>query len=162
MMRDIYLHPGELLVTAEPCWVRTVLGSCVAVTLFSRRPAFAAICHAVLPSRRYQASSFAGGEAGGVFRFVDGALERMLAEVRAHSFRLEDLETKVFGGSRLAEGRGAGMPAPAQVGELNVAEVFRILSRAQLRVDAEDTGGSQGRKILFNTATGVVLLKRLR
>ena len=29
-----HLKPGELFVTQEPQWISTVLGSCVAVTMF--------------------------------------------------------------------------------------------------------------------------------
>jgi chemotaxis protein CheD len=159
-MRSAYLHAGELIVTAEPQWVSLVLGSCVAVTFFSRRPIFAAICHAVLPSRRFQASSPFAEPEGGAFRFVDGALEKMLSEVRRLS--LPQVETKVFGGARLAMHHGGGAKLAAQVGDLNVAEALRILAEAQIEVKAEDTGGTQGRKILFNTVTGTVLLKRLR
>jgi chemotaxis receptor (MCP) glutamine deamidase CheD len=34
-MGSIYLKPGDLLITRDPCEVTTVLGSCVAIILFN-------------------------------------------------------------------------------------------------------------------------------
>ena len=45
----ITLKPAELFISERPAIVRTVLGSCVAVTMYDRQLGIAAICHALLP-----------------------------------------------------------------------------------------------------------------
>jgi len=44
-----FLKPGELMITEVPTIVTTVLGSCVAITMFSERCSVGGICHAMLP-----------------------------------------------------------------------------------------------------------------
>ncbi len=46
-----YLRPGELHIADHPGIVTTVLGSCVSVTMFSRRREVGAICHGLMPER---------------------------------------------------------------------------------------------------------------
>jgi chemotaxis receptor (MCP) glutamine deamidase CheD len=40
-----FLKPGEIVFSSEPLLVTTLLGACVAVTRFSPRQRFGAICH---------------------------------------------------------------------------------------------------------------------
>ncbi|MGA2108628.1 MAG: hypothetical protein ABSH25_13400 [Syntrophorhabdales bacterium] len=47
----VFLKPGEIYVGEEPAEISTILGSCVSVTMFSKRVRVGAICHALLPSR---------------------------------------------------------------------------------------------------------------
>ena len=48
----IYLHPAQMCFCGRPSRVETVLGSCVAVTMWNARLQIGCICHAVLPLQR--------------------------------------------------------------------------------------------------------------
>ena len=47
------------------------------------------------------------------------------------------------------------------VGDRNMTLAQELLPQHGIRIAASDTGGTRGRKILFNTATGVVLMAKL-
>ena len=46
---EVYLQPGEMFLALEPTIIRTLLGSCVGVSFWSRRMGIGALCHAMLP-----------------------------------------------------------------------------------------------------------------
>lgn len=43
---NAFLKPGEAIVSPNPILVSTVLGSCIAVTMYSPEKRVGAICHA--------------------------------------------------------------------------------------------------------------------
>jgi chemotaxis protein CheD len=49
---------------------------------------------------------------------------------------------------------------PFIIGMKNIEAVKVALAKQKIRLLAEEVGGSNGRKITFNTATGVALVKR--
>ena len=147
----VFLQPGELLVTKEPTVITTVLGSCVSVTMHSPGTGVGGICHALLPKD-------GGGSRSEPFRFVDKAVSYMLAAFRKLGVERKDIEVKLFGGSDVLP-VSSYMPT---VGEQNVEEAFEIIERERLRLLAHDVRGEHGRKILFHTGTGEILLKRVK
>lgn len=48
------------------------------------------------------------------------------------------------------------------VGRKNIETALRILKGKNLELSGSDVGGTMGRKIHFSTATGKVLLRRIR
>lgn len=147
----IYLKPGEVLVTRTPVLVSTVLGSCVAVTMFSPSRGFGAICHAMLPENSGRDSDL---------RYVDTALQHLYRNVVKHGAG-NDLEVKLFGGAQVLN---VGEPAPERqsVGEQNVVQAEAILAVLGLSVIVRDTGGFRGRKLFFCTRSGDIYLRRMR
>lgn len=148
--KSLFLRPGELVFVREPLQVSTVLGSCVAVTMFHARAGLAAICHAVLPS---------GGDPDG-FKYVDVALPHMLEQFQRSQVAQGEIEVKLFGGADMFECIG-DQPRRLSVGQQNIRTVTRLLDDYQLPLVASDVGGCRGRKLIFHSDTGVVLLKRL-
>lgn len=144
----VYLKPGELHFGAAPSVVTTVLGSCVSVTMFERTSGTAAICHALLPE----------GSKDDALRYVDTSILRMLAMFSARGVSPARLEVKLFGGADLLGNGGSRIG----VGRRNVEIARRVLSASGLAVTVADVGGTRGRKLIFYTHTGEVLLKRLR
>ena len=150
-IRSVYLKPGDVLVTCEPVLVSTVLGSCVAVTMFSASRGFAAICHAMLPDNSGRESDL---------RYVDTALQYLYKKVREHDAG-NDLVIKLFGGAQVLNSPEM-VPDRGTVGDQNVARAEAVLASLGLRVSARDTGGMRGRKLFFCTGTGDVFMRRMR
>jgi chemotaxis protein CheD len=156
-VRQVHLNPGELILTAEPLQVITVLGSCVAVTLFAPRTGFAGICHAMLP--RPKGRTRLGPEDPERFRYLSEVIPAMAARFRNAGMRPAEIEVKLFGGGNVIrveealEGKG--------LGHVNVDVARELLDQESLLVRAANVGGTRGRKIIFNTATGEVLHKHL-
>lgn len=155
---QVHLSPGQLLVTREPKVVATVLGSCVTVTMFERRTAFAAICHAMLAAPQPHEPVRPTDPLR--FRYVAVVLPAMIGAFRRAGLRPETIEVKLFGGANvIGESHSTD---PHWIGGGNIATARRLLEGADLVISAENTGGRRGRKILFNTGTGEVLHKYLR
>jgi chemotaxis protein CheD len=152
-----FLKPGDMAIADEPCIIATLLGSCVAVTMTSRRFGVGAVCHALLPSCKEKDRCDSCPER---FRHVDCAIHGMIEAFRERGVPLGSIEAKLFGGSDMfriavkADGRNS-------VGRQNVDRARELLESKGINVVAADVGGVCGRKILFSTETGEVFLRRL-
>lgn len=148
---NVYLKPGEVLVTRTPVLVSTVLGSCVAVTMFSPSRGCGAICHAMLPEN-------AGRESD--CRYVDTALRYIYEKLLEYGVG-NDLVVKLFGGAQVLNSSGVAPPKQT-VGDQNVAMAVAMLASMGLAVTVCDTGGTRGRKLYFCTRSGNVFVRRMR
>ena len=133
----------------------TVLGSCVSVTLFSRRLRIGAICHGALPHcRKVNKCPELCEDA---FKYVDCSVRYMIERMRGFGCADKEIEVKLFGGADTLSSKKENT-----IGSMNVKMALEIISHEHLRVTAADVGDSFGRKIIFLTHTGDVYLKRLK
>ncbi len=88
---NLFLKPGELVIAEQPCVVSTLLGSCVAVTMVSRRIGVGAICHALLPSCKAKDQC----DCPERFRQVDCAIRGMIAEFVRRGVPCSGIEAKI-------------------------------------------------------------------
>jgi chemotaxis protein CheD len=149
-MHNIYLKPGEVLISRTPVLVSTVLGSCIAVTLFSASTGFGAICHAMLPVNTGRAHDL---------RYVDSALLHIYDKIVECGIG-SDLTVKLFGGAQVLD-VGESSSERITIGEQNVVKAEEILNFLGLAVSVRDTGGFLGRKLFFCTRSGDVYLRRM-
>ena len=156
----ITLKPAEMLISERPTIVRTVLGSCVAVTMFNRRLGISAICHALLPERSEESGDDVQ-ETTNPYKYVNSVIPLMVKRLRDYGVQLQELEVKVFGGADTLRSETEGSSLHP-VGKSNINAVFRALKVQNLRLTTSDVGGVFGRKILFYTHSGEVLLKRIK
>jgi chemotaxis protein CheD len=154
----VHLNPGELLVTREPKWVVTLLGSCIAVTMFSPRFRLAAMCHAMLP--RPRSHEFVAKNDPNQFRFLSHALPAMLEHFCHAGIQVEEIEVKMFGGGNVIHFDETATE-DSWIGTANIQTARELLRETPLTLRAENVGGSVGSKILFNTQDGKVLHKHL-
>ena len=145
-----YLLPGELHVSAEPCQIKTILGSCVSICLWDRKLRVGGMNHFLLPQSRDAESAS--------LRFADVATNALLRKLQALGCRPSTLRAKVFGGAAILQNHERYVTT---LGAKNVATAFELLRKAAIPVVAQETGGTQGRKIIFNTDDGVVWSQRV-
>jgi len=150
----VYLHPGELVICRESMKVITVLGSCVSVTLFSRKLGMGAICHGTMP--RCRAIKQCTELCIDAFKFMDCAILHMLKTFREAGVHNRDIEVKVFGGADTLMSKSSNT-----IGSQNIKVTLDMLGREGLSVAAADVGDNFGRKLIFISAKGDVYLKRL-
>ena len=153
-----YLKPGDLMFCRSACEVTTVLGSCVAVTLFSAQMGLGAICHAMLPApQNGDDASLMGGKR---WKFVCYAIEELISCFQQPGLPPSAVEVKIFGGGHLLHGSDVHNGGYT-VGSANVALARTMLAQAGFAIVAGDIGGAFGRKVVFNTKTGSVHVKTL-
>ncbi len=148
--RKVYLFPGRLLVSAEPCVVTTILGSCVAVCLWHPVLRTGGVNHYLLPHHAGSHQSSA--------RFGNLAIERLIAETLALGGQRRDLQAKIFGGAHILE---TAAEQTTHLGERNVRVAREILGREGIEIVAQDVGGQVGRKLIFHTHDGNVWVRKL-
>ena len=150
----VYLQIGEAHLARSPAVLRTVLGSCVGVTLWARRLELGALCHGVLPHCPR------GMQAPEGFRYVDFAIRKLVQELENLGALRSELEVKVFGGADVLPVHRSNS-GKATVGGQNSQSALETLRNENLTLLASDLGGPLGRTIEFNTATGEVRVRRL-
>lgn len=150
----VYLKPGEMYFTEKPALVITVLGSCLSVTMFNRRMGIGAICHGLLP--RCKKVKYCNGNCMEGFRYIDCSIHRMIEKFRRQGVKKGEIEIKIFGGAGMF-----GINNGGNIGKQNIETAIAIFKAKKMKILTSDVGGVQGRKILFFTHIGDVLLKRL-
>lgn len=143
---------GDLIVITEPRILSTVLGSCVAVCVFSTRGTVAAMNHFAMPLHE---DAVADGVS--IFRYGNQSLDEMVRRLRVlNSGHLKDLRAKVLGGAV-----AVGMRHSTRVGLENLALARSFLKEHGIPIVGEHVGGSRGRRVLFYTNTGRVRVREL-
>jgi chemotaxis protein CheD len=167
-IEEIYLLPGQILVSDRPAVVRTILGSCISVTMFSARLEIGSICHALLSDRCGENSCYTGsiyrcpygGFTDESFKYLNCSIRYMLENMAMMGIVREELEVKVFGGADVLDLKREGSNT-LSVGRNNIETAMRILRGERINLKTQDVGGEQGRKIIFFPHTGEVFVKKL-
>lgn len=155
---EIYLQPGESYLARKPTIIRTILGSCVGVSLWSSRLGIGGLCHAQLPrSPKKPPAPLARTEGR---RFVDYAIRDLARQFDDLGATRTETQVKLFGGGDVLLVSEEGSEKPT-VGKLNCETALEVLLDEGYEVAASSLGGHCGLNIRFNTATGEVLLRRL-
>ncbi len=136
---------------AEDVALSTMLGSCVAVCVCDTRAGIGGMNHFLLP----KAPAGEDTPNSHAYRYGSAAIESMLNALFARGAAKNGLSIKIFGGSKVLNG------VSADIGQKNIEFTRRFFQRENLRIDSEDVGGTQARRILFYPKTGKVLLKAL-
>jgi chemotaxis protein CheD len=152
----VYLYSGELYISEKPAVVSTVLGSCVAVTMFHKRTGVGAICHGVMPGCA-SAADCSKNHCIEQLKYVDCSIRYMVWKFEGYGVRRKKLEVKIFGGADILASQTSN-----SVGTANVRAALKTIKELRLRLVAQDVGDSFGRKIIFYTHTGEVFLNRLK
>ena len=155
----IYLKTGEIHFSEQSASVFTVLGSCLAVTMFHRRLGIGAICHGLLPECLEKERC--GGDCPEPGKYVDCAIRCMTKRFKQLGVLLHEIEVKVFGGADTFSAAPGGRRG-FSIGQRNTEIAMQSLKKEGLSILSLDVGGATGRKLFFNTHTGEVLLKRLQ
>jgi chemotaxis protein CheD len=139
---------GQAAFAAAPCALTTILGSCVAVTLYSPPHRSGMLSHVVLPH--------ASGSTTYPAKFADTAVDYMLTELHKRGVPRTGLIAKIAGGARMF-GDGKLM----QIGEANAKAAAAALDNAGISITAQDIGGTIGRRVCFDLATGKISVESI-
>ena len=154
-----HLKPAGFFFIEKPGVIRTVLGSCVTVTMFCKRTGAASACHPVLPScRENDACYFAGCR--DKYKYVECVIPEMARLFRKSGVDMEELEVKLFGGGEMITNNST-KPQVIQVGRMNAEMAMKKLAGLNIKIKSCDIGGILGRRVFFDTSTGDVWVKKL-
>ena len=140
---------GRWAVARAPVTLRTLLGSCLGVILHDRHSRVGGLAHVVLPDSR--------GSADHPGKYADTAIPALLADLaKTLGTRTAPRVTaKLFGGASMFQQSSPAM----DIGRQNCEAVEQVLTGLGVLVLARDVGGETGRRLTFDTQTGIVTVK---
>lgn len=151
---DVILQPGEFAVGQGTCRLRTMLGSCVAITLWHPLRRVGAMSHFLLANRGSQSP-----DKNLDARYGDEALALMLQKLSALQVDGAACVAKIFGGANMFQ-RDIAAAGPA-VGRRNGEAARQLLALHGIAVQGEHLFGEGHRQIVFDIACGSVWVRQV-
>ncbi len=159
-LMDIFLAPGELFVGDASFKIRTILGSCVSITLWHPTLRVGGMSHFLLPTR---GSAVAADGLDG--RYGDEALALMFRDLKAAGANPAQCEAKIFGGGNMFPGNQHARGHQAlgiSVGKRNGEAARNMLKQHGIEVVTESLFGVGHRQIIFDVSKGDVWSRQVR
>lgn len=148
---QVFLLPGQWYFGHAGETVKTLLGSCVAITLWHPQRRIGGMCHFLLPNRRRRSDGRLDG------RFGDEAMALLVREVEVAGTHTEDYEVHVFGG---ADTMPDQLKDKLNIGERNVERAWALIDAYGFQLQSVDVGGNEPRSLTMDLGNGEVVLKR--
>jgi len=140
--------PGEVFFCTESSVLRTVLGSCIALTVWHPGFRVGGMCHYVLPnSSQPNAKVYAN-------RYGEFALDSLLREMQSIC-NANDYVLRLYGGAAMFGNR-----LEDSIGAKNIEFALEWLDRHALKPAYQDIGGRCSRTVKLDLGSGEIDLKR--
>lgn len=152
---DVFLQPGDHFVGDAGFRIRTMLGSCVSITLWHPHSRLGGMSHFLLPTR--------GGVRRGVEldgRYGDEALALMLTEFRKAGIAPAACQAKIFGGGNMFPGQVRD--SERAVGQRNGQAAQELLAAHGIPMISKSLYGVGHRQVIFDIASGHVWAHQVR
>lgn len=145
----IFLQPGDWFVADAKYQIRTILGSCVSITLWHPETRVGGMSHFLLPSRGVAAKD---QPLDG--RYGDEALQLMLNKLRQAGVSPAQCQGKIFGGGNMFPGQSR--EGALNVGQRNGEAARALLLENGISVVSECLFGIGHRQVIFDVSRGDV------
>jgi len=150
--KDLFLNPGEFAFGGPQMRIRTLLGSCVAVTFWHPIHRCGAMCHYLLPN----GPSAPGTPPDG--KYAQDVIQLILAHFRRKRLRPDDFVVKMFGGSSMFPDLALG--EMLAIGARNIHQGHILLEEAGFKVANSDLAGTNQRMVIFELWSGDVWVRQ--
>lgn len=148
---EVFLLPGAYFVGDHRHRIRTLLGSCVSITLWHPTLRVGAMSHFLLSSRvRTAPASYCPPDP----RYGEEAMALMLEGLKEQGVPHNQCQAKIFGGGEMFP--HVKSAAAQGVGRKNGESARRLLEAHQISVHSESLFGHGHRRIVFDVANGDV------
>jgi len=162
---EIFLQPGDFYFGDMNTRIRTLLGSCVSITMWHPTRLIGGMCHYLLPSREEVSATSLDG------RYAKEAMQMFMHEIRAAKTQPSEYCVKLFGAGNMFPGIKKNNLCDSNGCENNTNICKSIscknMSAARLLVAshgfvvaAEDLGGNGHRQIIFDINNGHVWVRK--
>lgn len=150
-LEEIRVDMAELKAENKPAELVACVGSCIALSIYDSLTKSGGMAHIMLP----QAHVFPKEDLPA--KFADTAVPALVKAIKKFNPN-PVLSAKIAGGANMFPNIRSQSMA---VGAKNIEAVKVTLSASNIPLRGEDVGGIQGRKVTFNTMTGVVSVRLL-
>lgn len=165
---QVYLKPGEFYFGDKTSNVMTLLGSCVAITIWHPLKLIGGICHYQLPTPKFRSNPHQLNA-----NYAEDAMALFLKNIAAIHTQPSEYQVKVFGGGNMFSNiisyedmadpfvaTGENLEEYKSVSSRNIAVAKEMLDRYGFNVVNHDVGGNQYRRLYFDIETGDVWLQK--
>ena len=129
------------------------LGSCVGVCLFDAKTKIGGMVHVMLPD------STQSKDSTNKAKYADSGIPALISEMTKLGASTNRLVAKIAGGSQMFNFPGSSQTM--KIGERNTEAVKTALAKQNIRILAQDCGGSIGRTIEFFTEDGRLCVRTI-
>ena len=132
------------LLQGQGTLITYALGSCIGLCFHDPRLRLGALLHIMLPLNM---------EAGRThpLKYADTGIKETLRQMEAKGASRSRITVKIAGGAKMFEVSGSGL---GNIGQRNIESVHTILKRENIRLLAENVGGTVARTLLFDVSSG--------
>lgn len=157
-VKEVFLQPGEFHFGGRDTRIRTLLGSCVAITMWHPGLQIGGMCHYMLPSRMAKPPSEFDG------RYADEAMQLFHRQIRETGTLPGEYQVKFFGGGNMFN---MSTHCTTQESSDNVAARNVMAARQLLRdhghnVVAEHVGMHGHRNVMLDIWSGKVWMRHVK
>lgn len=131
------------------------LGSCVALILFDPKLGVGGLAHVLLPGAPLPSDPMRDLPA----KYASCALEALCSGLQQKGASPSRLRAALVGGARMFQ---SDADLDQGVGQRNVESLRLLLNERGIKLAAEDTGGTQGRTVIFDLPERRLRLRTLR
>ncbi|MEE8483129.1 MAG: response regulator [Nitrospinota bacterium] len=146
--KKIFVLPGEIAVSRQPAVIATLLGSCVAVCLYNINGKFGGMNHFMLPTGERP-------EMRG--KYGDWATDKLVETLLRLDPQINNYEAYLYGGGAVVGHLSVGVG----IGDKNIDMAISRMAHHGIPVKGQELGGTNGRKIFFDTSTGKVEMRMI-
>lgn len=166
--RDIHINVGEYHFGCGNVRVRTLLGTCIAITLWHPVKRIGGMCHFLLPTRANRRST--DPVRGGMY--ADDALRLFAESMEEAATPAQDYLVKVAGGGNMFPGQMTAAECRAgicleerrrvctSIGCVNIRTARQLLDAHGFKPPTENVGGPGSRTVILDLGSGEVWVKR--
>ncbi len=147
-MEQFYIKAGEMLFRKKEAYLKTHLGSCVALCLWDEVMQTGSINHYLLPRQKDVAKD--------PLYFGEESNKLMIEEMINGGSKLENIRVLVVGGGSINADS-----SPFSIGAANIDVALDALEDYGIREVQKSVGGDVARKISFNVESGIVKIKEI-
>ncbi len=151
----VILHPGDFCFTGNAVHMHTLLGSCIAITLWHPQLHIGGMCHFTLP--KCVSSRPANAPLDG--RYAEDVMKMFKLEVGKHRTDITEYEAKIFGGGNMIREEGANVEDT--VGTRNAAAAMQLLMQEGVNILVAAVGEFGHRRLVFDVKTGEVWVRHI-
>lgn len=142
-----FIHVGEIYIGVKPTEISTVLGSCIAVCLYDKVEQVGGMNHYLVPL--WNENGLQSPKYGNV------SIPRLIESMLNVGCSIKNMEAKLFGGANVLDVSKEDM----MIGRKNIVIAKEMLREYNIKISAQDVGGTKGRRILMRSDTGKIFLR---
>lgn len=139
-----FLYPSTLFASNKKVYIKTLLGSCVAVCLYNSKLKVGGMTHYMLP--------LWNGNGLATPKYGNYAIEQLIKKLLSYDSYKSNLKAKVFGGASMLSHNNNIF----NIGQKNIDIAKYILDNNNIPIISSSVGGTLGRRIIFNTESSEV------